>query len=79
MRPMPKQLRGHFKARYDQRVASAEADYKAARQRCDDLAGDSKDRVHQRKRKLRWRGPRPTPRWPSKHILMWMGSSVSVF
>jgi len=34
---------GTSKARYDQRVASAEADYKAARQRCDDLAGDNKD------------------------------------
>jgi len=31
------------KARYDQRVAAAEADYKVARQRCDDLAGDNKD------------------------------------
>ena len=34
---------GTSKARYDQRVTAAEADYKVARQRCDDLAGDTKD------------------------------------
>jgi len=35
--------KGTSKAHYDQRVAAAEADYKVARQRCDDLAGDNKD------------------------------------
>jgi len=31
------------KAQYDQRMAAAEADYSVARERCDELAGDSKE------------------------------------
>lgn len=34
---------GTAKSRYDQRIAAADADYKVARQRCDELAGDDKD------------------------------------
>lgn len=35
--------RGTPKARYNERLAAAEADYKVAKERCDDLAGDDKD------------------------------------
>jgi hypothetical protein len=31
------------KARYDEHIAAAEADYKVAAERCDDLDGDNKD------------------------------------
>jgi hypothetical protein len=31
------------KADYDERIAAAEADYSVARERCDELAGDSKE------------------------------------